>query len=121
MKNKFFESKYFIFCLLLIFALALVSLLREGYRFFQVSEEIRGLEEKIEDFRRENEELLEMKNIFNSQEFLEEEARKRLNMVKEGENVIIISDDSEIKQENTGASLEKISNIKLWIKYFFEK
>lgn len=121
MENNFFRSKYFIWCLIIVFAFALVSLLREGYRYFQVSEEIGGLENKINDLKKENDELLKIKETFNSQDFLEEEARRKLNMVKEGESVIIVAEDNEPMADEPEIQTEKISNFKLWLKYFSNK
>jgi len=121
MKHNFFESKYFIWCLVVVFGFALISLGREGYRYFQISEEIRNLEQKISNLKKENDELLKMRDIFNSSEFLEDEARKKSNMVKEGESIIIITDDNETLREEQNVSTEKISNLNLWLKYFFEK
>jgi cell division protein FtsB len=121
MKNNFWESKYFILCLVVVLAFALVSLGREAYRYFQVSKEISDLEKRIDDFKKENEELLSLRGIFDSQEFLEDEARKKLNMVKEGEGVIIITDGNNVLPEEPKKQEEKTPNIKLWLKYFFEK
>jgi len=121
MKNNFFRSKYFILCLVVIFGFALISLGRESYRYFQTSEEIRNLERKINYLKEENDELLKIKETFNSQDFLEEEARRKLNMVKEGESVIIVANDNEPTVDEPEAQIKKISNFKLWLKYFFEK
>jgi cell division protein FtsB len=121
MKNNFFESKYFIWCLIVVFGFVLVSLGREGYRYFRTAEEIRELEEKINDLKNENEELTQIKETFNSQEFLEDEARRKLNMVKEGESVIIVAENNEPIINESENRTEKKSNIKLWLKYFFEK
>ena len=121
MKNNFFETKYFVLCLVIIFAFALVSLGRESYRYFQTSEEIRNLEKKINDLKKENDELSQIKETFNSEDFLEEEARRKLNMIKEGESVIIIANDNELTSDEPEIQTKKISNFKLWLKYFFEK
>jgi cell division protein FtsB len=121
MKNNFFESKYFVWCLIIILALVLISLFRESYRYFQTSKEIKNIENKIENFKKENEELLRIKETFDSEEFLEEEARKKLNMVKEGESVIIITGDNELELEEPKIYVKTTSSIKLWLKYFFEK
>ena len=121
MKGNFFESKYFVLCLIIVFGFVLVALGRESYRYFQTMEEIRNLERKIENFKQENEELSEIKETFNSEEFLEEEARKKLNMVKQGENVIIIAENNEPEASGQENETEKTSNLKLWLKYLFEK
>ena len=121
MKNNFFHSKYFVLCLIIIFIFALISLGRESYRYFIVSEEIRSLKNKIEELKRGNEELTNTKAYFNSKEFLEDEARKKLNMVKEGESVIIITNNNELAPIDITDSKQKISNFKLWLQYFFKK
>jgi len=121
MKNNFFHSKYFILFLVIVFVFVLISLGRESYRYFKVSEEIKNLENKIKELKQGNEELTNTKTYFNSKEFLEDEARKKLNMVKEGESVIIITSDSEIAPLSITDSKQKISNFKLWFEYFFRK
>ncbi len=119
MKNNFFESPYFVFCLVIILVLVIVALGREGYRYFKVGEEINNLEQDIEDLKENNKELIENREYFQSQEFLEDEARKKLNMVKEGETVVMITNANDIIQnENNNSQIKKISNLKLWIEYF---
>ncbi len=55
-----------------------------------------------------------------SDEFVEYEAREKLNMAKEGEHVVLITR----KEADNLASKDTEKNLKnwqLWIKYFFEK
>lgn len=121
MKNNFFESPYFIFCLLVVLILVAIAFGREGYHYFKVAKEINGLEQDIVNFKKENEELIKNREYFQSQEFLEDEARKKLNMVKEGETVVMITNTDDMKQEeNLSSSKNKISNFKLWLEYFFK-
>lgn len=118
MREKFFQSKYFIVCLVAIFILALVAFCKEGYRLFKISQEIKDLERAIEDLKKGNEELSTIKNYFQSSEFLEEEARKKLNLVREGEKLIIVAsgqDEEQAPEENKA----DVSNLELWRKYFF--
>ena len=101
--------------------LVVVAFGREGYHYFKVSEEIRGLEKNIEDFKKANEELAKNREYFQSQEFLEDEARKKLNMAKEGETVVMVNNLNDIKQEEDLKNQKnKISNFKLWLEYFFK-
>jgi cell division protein FtsL len=120
MTKIFFKSKYFILCLILFLVLVLISMTKEAYRYYKVSQEIKDLENKIEDLRKSNEELIQEKEYFTSREFLEDEARRKLNMVKEGESVIVISDPNKLEEENKPEEQKpKTSNIKLWLEYFF--
>lgn len=91
--------------------LSLFSDIRRNYKFGK----------KINDFKKENEELFRIKETFNSQEFLEDEARRKLNMVKEGESVIIVAESNEPFLNELKVQTKTMSNLKLWLKYFFEK
>jgi cell division protein FtsB len=119
---KLLHSKAFIFFLGIIFILSLIALGRESYRYFRVSQEIKNLEKRIEELEANNEELAKMEEYFQSEEFLEKEARLKLGLTKPGEKLIIIKQleeelEEEIKKEGTIA--EEISNIQRWWEYFF--
>jgi cell division protein FtsB len=120
MKNNFSDSKYFSLVLTAILVFVVIALGRESYRYFKISQEIRDLEKQIEEFRKNNEELSKMKDYFQSREFLQDEARGKLNLVKEGEKLIIVSDGGDLQEEiETKETKPEISNIKLWLEYFF--
>ncbi|HUT95972.1 MAG TPA: septum formation initiator family protein [Candidatus Paceibacterota bacterium] len=120
MKNNFSNSKYFSLILAVILILVVIALGRESYRYFKISQEIRDLEKQIEEFRKNNEELSKMKDYLQSKEFLQDEARGKLNLVKRGEKLIIISNESDLQEEIKPEEKEnKTPNIKLWLEYFF--
>jgi len=124
MKKSFLNSKFSVFVLLVVLVFALVSLGRESYRRFRVDQEIRNLEKEIGELKEDNEELLKIKEYFQSRAFLEEEARKKFNMLKEGEKLIIIASDQDSDWEESAPqaeTAESVSNIKLWWRYFFSK
>jgi cell division protein FtsL len=121
MTKNFFKSKYFVFCLILLLVLVSIAMTKEAYRYYKVGQEIRDLENKIRDLKKSNEELAQEKEYFTSKEFLEDEARKKLNMVKEGESVIVISSQSAPEENKSQEQKPKISNIKFWLEYFFAK
>lgn len=117
------HSKKFIFFLAVVLVLVVISLGRESYRYFQINQEIRKLKNKIEELRKSNEELIKTREFYQSKEFLEEEARKKFGLVKEGENVIIVASgqDEELKQEAEKKLEQQTLNPKLWWDYFFKK
>lgn len=121
--TKILYSKSFIFFLLIVLVLAIIAFGRESYRNFGINQEIKNLEKKIEQLKASNEELIGLEEYFQSEEFLEKQARLKLNLTKPGEKVIIIKqieeDLKELGQEETIA--KEISNIQKWWEYFFGK
>lgn len=122
MLHNFAKSKYGVVFLVMVLILVLIATGQEVYRYYKVSKEISDLKQNIEDMKKSNEELIKIKEYFTSKEFLEDEARKKLNMTKEGESVIVISNPNAPEEENESEGQElKTSNIKLWLEYFFGK
>ena len=123
MSENFFHSKPFIFGLLIIFALVVIAAGREGYRNYKIGQEIKNLQDKIEALQKSNEELAEMEKYLQSDEFLEKEARLKLNLIREGENLVIIkrSEKEPELEEPPEEKNEKISNIQKWWEYFFSR
>jgi len=119
MAKKLLYSKSFIIFLIIIFVLVIVALGRESYRYFKVNQEIRDLEKRIEALEISNEELSRMQEYFQSEEFLEKEARLKLNLTKPGESLIIVKKTEEAEGEQEIAIAKEISNIQKWWKYFF--
>lgn len=122
MAKKLLYSKSFIFFLLIILILVAVALGRESYRNFRVNQNIKDLENTIEELKANNEELIGLQEYFQSEEFLEKQARLKLNLTKPGEKVIIIKqiegDLEEIVQQQGIA--KEFSNVQKWWEYFFE-
>jgi len=122
MEKNLIHSKYSIIVLLVILVFVIIALGKESYRHYMVSREINDLEKKIEELKKSNEELALTKEYFQSQKFLEEEARKKLNLVKVGEKLIIIASEQENEMKELIQQEEKtIPNIIRWWEYFFGK
>lgn len=117
---KLLHSKTFIVFLVIVLIIVIIGLGRESYRYFRVNQEIKNLENKIANLEGRNEELLKMEEYFHSDEFLEREARLKLNLIKPGEKLIIIKQSGEINEEkNEKIVAEEISNVQKWWNYFF--
>lgn len=121
MQRGFLNSRHTVWVLLVVFILVLIACGRESYRYFRINREISGLKNKIEEFKKNNEELSKIKEYFQSDEFLEKEARIKLNFVKEGEKVIIIASGEEELDDIQESLEKKIPNTQLWWEYFFGK
>ncbi len=121
MKENFWHSKYFIGFLLIFLILVLIASGRESYFRYKINQEIRSLERKIEDLQKSNTELSELENYLQSNEFLEKEARLKLNLIKDGEKLVIIkkSDEEPVLEEQETEENKNIPNILKWWEYFF--
>jgi cell division protein FtsB len=123
MKENFFSSKTFILGLLIVFILLFVAAGREAYRSYGIGQEIKDLQGKIEELNKSNLELAEMEKYLQSDEFLEKEARLKLNVVREGEKLVIIKqpEGEIVTEEKQIAEERETSNIQKWWRYFFKK
>lgn len=120
-KKKIVSSKLtmLIGAFLLIFIS--VSLIKEIVRRYEINREIAKLEEEVAELDARNTELTDLIAFFNTDTFLEQEARSRLNLQKPGEKVVIIPDIESIPQEEQKNNLSlSLSNPKKWWNYFFE-
>lgn len=120
MAKKLLYSKTFIIFLVIVLILIVIALGRESYRYFRIGQEIKDLEKRIEDLEASNEELAWMEEYFQSEEFLEKEARLKLNLTKPGEKLIIVKTPERLEGEEQETTVAKeISNIQRWWEYFF--
>lgn len=120
--GKFTSSKFFIFILILILIGVITSVTKESYRKYLISKETIGLKKEIESLKEENELLSNILDYLNSEKSLEKEARLKLNLLKEGEKLVIISSDKETSfEEGVFGEEEEFSTFKKWQNYFFSQ
>lgn len=116
-------SKYSLFALMVIFLLLIIALGRESYLNYQTDQEIKELREKIEELEKSNTDLAEMEKYFQSEEFLEKEARLKLNLIRDGEKLIIVKEEKQdlVEEQSAEEKSENVSNFRNWWRYFFGK
>ena len=121
MPEKFLYSKYSLFALSVIFFLLIIALGRESYFNYQTNQEIKELQKKIENLQKDNVELTETEKYFQSEEFLEKEARLKLNLIREGEKLIIVKEEEKnsVEEQSEEEKSESVSNFRNWWRYFF--
>jgi cell division protein FtsL len=135
-KNQnFFNSQFVLFFLILVLLWAIIVCVRITYKKNQMARESRLIGEKIEDLKKENQTLAALKSILNNRSYLEKEAKKRLNLKNEGEEIVMIpakdlenemskseneAEQEKVKTDETSQEdLEKMPNYKKWWIYFF--
>lgn len=102
-----------------------------GYHFLktklkqnEVSQEVQELQAQIEEFEKKNKSLGQLSQYFQTDDFKEREAKERLNLVKEGEKVVIVK-KAEIEKVSNGEKVSKPNveidrpNYYYWWYYFF--
>lgn len=115
LKNKAAQGLIIIVGILLI-----VSLVRNIRRLLRASGEIKLTEKKVQELEKENQQLAEKKKYYQSPEFIEEQARDKLNMARPGETIVILPPNvEEILGKTRKESLPELPNWKRWWKLFF--
>ena len=81
---------------------------------------LKGIEEKIEGLKMKNQESKERLEYVKSEEFVEKEARDRLNMAKEDEVIVVLPEGFKTpKLQDSKTPDEDWPNWKRWLKLFF--
>lgn len=108
-----------IFASILVF----VSLVKTIYRTYQSGKRLSTLGVEVESLEGEKETLEKILTERKSEEFLEKEAREKLNLVKPGETLVVLetTEDTEESAEDTEKGIFSLSNPQRWWYLFFGK
>jgi cell division protein FtsB len=121
-KTLFF--RVFVMAGVLIIAFLGSALGKEMYREYQIQREIDSLKSDIEALEKNNYKLSRLIEYYETDEYKEVEARKKLNLKKEGENVVVIKPSPlSIERDNFEEKAnqdDNLPNYKKWWNYFFE-
>lgn len=116
---------------LVIMVFTSVQLVKELLNKRELQKNIDELSVKVNELKKRNSDLSSMINYFQSMEFVEQEARTKLNFRKPGENIIIVAGSMENGEGQTvtdgeisltteeNALLNKKTNPQKWWDYFF--
>lgn len=123
-KAKTFFSRIIFLAGIAILIFLFSALFKEYYREYQIRKEINSLQEDIDSFKKDNYQLSQLLEYYNTDEYKEAEIRKRFTLGKEGEKLAIIelqADNStrDNTGEKTGAVGENLPNYIKWWNYFF--
>lgn len=113
----------------ILLVLLIYSIYSIGSTFYSIHSNViqkdNEYKEKILGLKTEKSNLEEKLQVINSDEFVEKEARTRLNMKKDGEEVYLISSkeapkSEEVKYTETTAKMNKnLSNFDKWMDILF--
>jgi len=138
-KKSFFKkiifSKIFLVAGVIILVLLTIALVKKMAHDYSVESEIKSLQSEIAELENTNNEFNQLVDYLSTDRFVEEEARTKLGMAADGEEMIVIKnndgDGGVEEQERKKLSVystefltkdgqKKISNPARWWKYFFK-
>ncbi len=97
-------NKSLAFFVLLISLILIINLGRDIWRLIRVEERLVQAEKKLEQVKNENQDLKKTKEFYQSDAFLEEQIRNKLQMAKPGEKIVILPE--AISEEKASHSAE---------------
>ena len=97
----------------------IVSLSRDILRLLRSADELRLAAQKVEELQKEGESLTQKKEYYQSESFIEEEARNKLNMAKVGETVVILPPNlKEVIGKKENQPTKPLPNWHQWLNLF---
>jgi len=118
--KKIISSRITSLGLFFILILIIYALIKNSGREEIVSNNTAKLSQEIQAIEKENRELAELIKYFSSSEFVDKEAREKLNMIKPGEKVVVVPQENNSEDWENENEKNNLSNWRLWIKYLFE-
>ena len=99
----------------------IVNLSKDIMRLLRSGDELKLAEQKVIELEEERVLLKEKKEYYQSEEFVEEVARNKLNMSKEGETIVILPEDVQSILGTKNSQIpEFIPSWKQWINLFLD-
>lgn len=125
--KRILSSKVLLLISLFILIYFSVNLIKEVINRRDLQREVNKLQAEIDGLEGRNKELGSLIEYFKTMDFVEKEARLKLNLRKPGEHIIIVPEEKEEDTKPEGqvsslikAEIKTASNPQRWLNYFFE-
>ena len=120
--KRLLKSRIFFVFLIPIFLALLFGIFQQIYYRYQVQKKLNELNAEIANYKKQKDDLAKLIEYYQDASNLENEARVRLNLKKEGEKVVIILPTAtSTENDNIFGNYENMPNYKQWWYYFFGK
>ena len=128
-KNSTFRNLMYVLVAILLLAVLLYITYRlsnQVYRQNQINIEIMNLQTEITRLNQENKDLNELTGYLQTDEFKEKEAKDKLNLIKEGERLVLVKEKElqlsqigDMQEHNQTEVVVHYENYYWWWHYFF--
>ncbi len=113
--GRLLRSKIFFAVIIILFIISSLELLNEIGRRNKISSEIKKQKSQIEKLEQQNTDLSNLIQYLNTDSYVESEARKKLNLSKSGESLVVVENASTTAVMND----DTVPNSLRWWNYFF--
>jgi cell division protein FtsL len=113
------QSKIFFVFLLCIVIVSAVRLSNEIARRMAITKQISSLRHQVDQLRSERDSLSYLMTTLSTDAYIEDAARKKLNLAKPGEQVVVVPAPAQ-KERDMKVAPTLTSMPSLWWSYFFE-
>ena len=118
--ERLLKSRIFFIFLIPIFLALLFGIFQQFYYRYQVQKKLNELNAEVANYKNQQENLAKLIEYYQDSSNLENEARVRLNLKKEGEKVVIILPTATSTSEGqVSDNYQNMPNYKQWWYYFF--
>jgi len=119
--QRFFSSRLFLILLFIAAFLVALSYARAYYQDYAIRQEIKQLEQEVQNLQHKKLESFELLKYVSSDEYVEEKARVEFNLKKPGEHVIAIPEEfafaDDISESSSDILDEPLNNPTKWWYY----
>lgn len=120
--KQLFGSRWFTGITIVLFGILLLAYIRAYTQNYHIQEEIKRLQKEAARLETKKIETIDMLGYVKSPAFIEEKARTELNLVKEGEHLVVVKGGGGLSSgqiENDMLESLQFSNPRKWWRYFF--
>lgn len=122
--RRVFFSQWFLLVNIIVLSLVTYTTARSFYYHYQVQKEIRQFQERARSMETKNMATTELLTYITSKDYIEKRARTELNLMKPGEQVVLVHTSSSTngnrQTDQPMVKKQHLSNPERWWKYFFE-
>tara|TARA_B100001964_G_C13934801_1_gene466202 strand:+ start:186 stop:569 length:384 start_codon:yes stop_codon:yes gene_type:complete len=116
--NKLYHSNITIIILFVALIFSFIKVSKEIVLRYDINKEIKNLEGQFSELNKEKENLNNLVVYLETDDYIEEEARLKLNLSKPGEKQINLVNQDKMELKKVAG--DKIANYYKWFNYFFK-
>lgn len=117
--QKILGSKFGTVCLIMALTAMLFVMARALSQKYHIDKQISQLRARADQIRGQNQDLSDLVNYLQTDQYKEKAARQQLNLKKDGEMVVALPQTDEGEVSSAVVTAKQQSNAQKWYDYFF--